>query len=215
MMEEHKTMELSDVYIEDGKFSVDETETMRLHGNYQIKTIRNEAIQPEKFVYHENMRCQAVFGVGKVLIRKSTENILGLIAIFMRYTHDPCKDLELNMINENKQMRFGTICPTKKTLFTYKSKVFVAYGRYIFGYDKLYAVFQRLSDGVMKPDNTEAKYNSVSSSDEDNSGILDDITNDRIILKNPDYENLADDYIFAFCIFDQDTEILDAFGLYR
>lgn len=215
----------SDVFIEDGTFSVDEMEKVRLNGNYQIESVRNQVEIPDNGGDPRNINCQAVFFVGNVLIKKCTENIYDLINVFIRYTHDPCKDLELNMINVNKQMMCGTICPTKKTLFSYKSKMFIAYGRYIFGYDKCYAVFQRLFDGVMKPndDNNKDEENSYSSNNsnelpcdyEDSSTISNNITSDRIILKNPDIEELAEDYVYAFCIYDQETEIIDAFGLYR
>lgn len=211
------------MYIEPGSFKVDSgVEEVILNGNYNLKEINNEVDVPEDLESHIN--CQMIYGKGNVFYRIDTENVEDLMKLFIKYTYDPCKDLEAEFdftVKSEKVMASGTICPTKKVLFVYKNKVFVAYGRYIFGYDKDYVQFKR-----------EIEENESSSSDEENinedlwnldcdyvekfnSQIKESvITNNKIVLGVPKLYGHAE-YVYSFMIYDRTNGVLDAFGLYR
>lgn len=175
------------MHIPRGTFVLDKTEEVLLDGNYDTRIIKNKINNYDELYEKAHINCQAVYYVGNVISRTDTENIDDLIKLFIRYTHDPCKDIDLDTsVKEDKQMRWGTICPTKKVLFVHKSKRFIAYGRYIFGYD------------------------------EDNVTFECKEREEKFRLENPSFEELGgNEYVYSFMIVDEETKVLDAFGLYR
>lgn len=168
--------------------------------------INELAINKPDIYSEENIPNQSVCLKANVLCRIDTENVTELIKVLMRYTHDPCDNLDLDKsVESSKVMMGGTICPRKRVLFVYKSKVFVTYGRYIFGYDKLYVNINR-KNTVSDP----------SGNNSDPEKRLDDkITNDHIVLSAPVYDKKCDEYVYSFMIYDKNTNVVDAFGLYR
>lgn len=132
---------VEEVGILKGVFKLDEDEEEIFDGDYKSKFIKNKHFKIIDLSEIEwNIPCQIVYSKGRVMYKSNIEdpevNIFDLIDLFIKYTFDPCKDLDLDKsIAGNKQMRFGTICPTRKRLFVYKNREFTAYGRYIFGYD--------------------------------------------------------------------------------
>lgn len=214
--------------IEPGLFKVDSSvEEVILNGKYSFKEIYNEVDVPPDLYSHING--QLIYREGNVFYRVDTENIEDLIKLFIKYTHDPCKDLEAEFnfsVKSETVMASGTICPTKKILFTYKNKVFVAYGRYIFGFNKTYVKFKREIETLKDAE----KVTETISSDEEssNEGSLENdfvesynnsikesvITNDKIILGVPEMD-LDSEYVYSFMIYDEANGVLDAFGLYR
>lgn len=211
------------MFVNTGVFALDENvEKIKLSGNYVIKEIENE-VKLDWSTEEENIRNQLIYTKGNVLYRTDTEHIEGLIKLFIRYTHDPCKDLEAHMdfsVKENTQMIGGTICPTKKVLFVYKSKIFVAYGRYIFGYDKPYVTFKRevpLTEDTEKSKNEDSTddLEDLDSSDSDSDQYKSKIENNEIILAVPKPEPDLYEYVYSFMIYDPKENILDAYGLYR
>lgn len=196
------------MYIDLGDFNLDNLEKIKLEGHYEIKTIEHK-VEDESYYENWNINCQAVYVKGNVLIRTDTENIEDLIRIFIRYTSDPCDDLELDFsVKSAEQMKWGTICPTRKILFVYKSKVFVAYGRYIYGYDKDDVTFTRGSDTVdTDPDSDNSCDEYITRENK--------IENNLIILGTPKPDDTCNEYVYSFMIYDKETEVVDAFGLYR
>lgn len=198
------------MYISVGDFKLDNTEKVKLEGNYEIKTIANEAGgNTEELLEHQNELGLMVYVLGNVLYRTDTEGIEGLIKLFIRYTHDPCSDLNLDRsVKSTKVFACGTICPHKSVLFAYKSKIFVGFGRYFFGC-KPHLNMKRISgdvDSGMNSDDDE--YQEVEEKE-------DKITEDEIILNNPEQNANNDEYVHAFMIYDQQQKTLDAVGLYR
>ncbi|PSN47791.1 hypothetical protein C0J52_08167 [Blattella germanica] len=210
------------MHVECGEFNVYDLdivmEEVKLEGDYNISFITNEHIinsyKPDDYLPEENIPVQSVYCVGNVLCRTNTENLKDLINIFMRYTYDPCDDLNLDKsIATQKVLVSGTICPTRKVLFSYKSKIFVCYGRYIFGYNQNYVVMRR---------NAKKKCEDIDESDEDSlcadkKKLDDKISDDEIVVNAPKYNvnALCDNYVYSFMIYDAETKVLDAFGLYR
>lgn len=222
------------MYIEKGTFTIDDFVTVELEGNYEKSLMTNE-----QYVYNpaipddRNIPNQAVCVKANVLYRTDTENLSKLIKVIMRYTHDPCDDLDLDKSVESSEVMLGgTICPRKRVLFVYKSKAFVTFGRYIFGYDRHHVTIHRVgavsdTSGDGDDDTCSKKSDSIEVNDDcddswstiysDEIRLDDKITNNDIVLNGPeceDEENCSD-YVYAFMIYDKKSEILDAFGLYR
>lgn len=198
------------MYIEPGIFNLHNFEQVHLGGNYEIKLIDNERKNEKNF----NILGQIPYNNGNVLIRTDTANVEELVKLFIRYTYDKCEDLASEFdfsIKSVKRMRWGTICPTKEVLFIYKSKVFVAYGRYIYGYDSPCVVFQRGTEKIdLEPedeDDVEPSNNLIKNEDA--------IEGDKVTLSIPTRDYYSDEYIYSFMIFDKNDETVEAFGLYR
>lgn len=183
-----------------GSKSYDEPpmETVILNGNYEEEIINHPEIDNVCENIHEHWGIQYINGqskylYGNVLYRKDTDNIKELIDKFIVYTYHDLDDVT-KLKSPDQVMMGGTICPTKKYLFEYKSKTFIAYGRYIFGYDMDYVMFK-------SPDTS--------------------VTNQRNIRLNcpnaEDYKyfDYGNEYVYSFMIYDSETKVLDAFGLYH
>ncbi|KAJ3662746.1 hypothetical protein Zmor_007076 [Zophobas morio] len=212
-------IDIEPVYVK-GAFGLyninDLMEKVNLDGHYGIKIIKHDESYTRE--WDENIMNQSVFHVGRVLYRNDTEDILNLINMFAEYTYKDLK--EVNKCNTvPKVMVGGTICPTRKELFTYKSKFFVAFGRYIFGYDENHAIIKKDKEGVVEEDNEGEE------DEEDEEGEKDyywkeksKIDENKIIVSVPIFTRsnyYEDEYVYSFLIYDTDTGILDAFGMYR
>ncbi|CCU55618.1 unknown similar to AcMNPV orf7 [Choristoneura biennis entomopoxvirus] len=187
--------------------------------NYPIIISNNPLLHDKKPLY-----------VCNTLYRTDTDNIDKLIDVLIRYTYDECKDLNLDYSKKSTiKMLDGLNFPTKEVCFEYKNKIFILYGRYIYGYNKEYVTFidSRLNINNYNVTNSDSDYNSSDSdsyyeSDTDDSDYYnkykknDIITNNKIILHEPYIHKSHDNkYNYAFKIVDSITNILDAFGIYR
>lgn len=174
------------MHVTRGTFTIDEIEEVILEGNYDTKIIKNEALPFDELCYIQNISGQIAYYVGNVIYRTDTENIDDLIKLFIRISYEPCNDVDLDTsVKDCKQMQWGTICPTRQVLFAHKSKIFIAYGRYIFGC-KNHAIF--------KCNERE----------------------EEITLDTPSYKEFGgDEYVYSFMIIDENTKVMEAFGLYR
>lgn len=215
------------MYIAPGIFMIDEFEEVILSGDYDIKEVRNENTAVTNM--DPNILGQTVYFKGNVLYRRTSANVDDMIKLFIRYTYDSCEELECEFdfsIKSVQKFRKGYICLTKKVLFFYDNRIYIAFGKYSFGCDKPYAKFIR--DGEPLEDETSF---CGEDTDSDCSGYEGDgsdfvewyndsiaghlITTNKIILGVPEIENIASESVHAFMIFDENDGILDAFGLYR
>lgn len=210
------------MYIQAGIFNLNNEETIKLEGNYEIKTVEHEI---KDYYDNRNIPNHAVYVKGNILYRKDTDNIDEFINLFIRYTSDPCQDLDLDFSIKNvKICRSGTICPARRALFVYKNKVFVAYGRYIFGYDQGYVIIKRGTDEIGDLEADEVDPNYEEGKDDDEWEDLDyeeynikehKIENDKIILGVPESNDFCNEYVYSFLIYDKDTKVVDAFGMHK
>ncbi|CCU55905.1 unknown similar to AcMNPV orf7 [Choristoneura rosaceana entomopoxvirus 'L'] len=183
------------------KYMIDsyDSELVYLDGIYSNEIITNKLLYDENtdiYKIDENplLHAKSKYLIGNVLYRINTENIDELIEIIIRYTYDKCTDLNFDYSVYNKiTMVGGTICPTKETCFKYKNKIFILYGRYIFGYDKDHVIFKNIT--------SKNKNIILSCYDEEKHGY--------------NFKEYTSDHNFAFSIIDSETGIMDAFGLYR
>ncbi|XP_050508344.1 uncharacterized protein LOC126885684 isoform X1 [Diabrotica virgifera virgifera] len=129
-----------------GTFKLDDVEEELFEGKYESKYVINKIhASIDRNNLEWNTKCPIIYTKGRVLYKTYVEdnlNIFDLVDVFIKYTYDPCKDLELDeSISKTTIMKSGTICPGRSRLFIYKDREFIVYGRYIFGQGVNYVKF--------------------------------------------------------------------------
>ncbi|BAO49442.1 hypothetical protein [Alphaentomopoxvirus acuprea] len=199
------------VYIKN-KFYIDNneytSEIANLDGEYAIQNITNDREDINNMEENRNLHCKLIFTCGNILYNTNTPDIDELIEIMIKYTYgDVEESLQLDYsCKQLDTMREGTICPSREVCFKYNNKIFILYGRYIFGYNNPFITFShnlfeeeeyiKLSKAYRKL----IQYDKIS------------LIRQHLILL-PDVFD-GQEYNYAFKILDANTEILDAFGLY-
>lgn len=241
------------VEIQPGFFKIGDVEDMHLSGTYDLKLIFNKNVIARDA--ERNIDHQEIYDVGKVLFRTDTENIDELIDLFIRYTYEPCAEIDLDF---SVAQRTGSIYCTSKIIFAYRRKVFVAEGRYMFC-SKMYGceIITRVPVEVEYNDESEVEDSEDEMNDEsevnsDWSGFSADsyhesdccegcysdkdslyehnrrherekmllpdlLSNKKIQMRAPlikDRRTDRNDHYNSFMIYDQETLVVDVFGIY-
>lgn len=201
-------------------------ETFILDGEYAIKhqyVNKNRAVL-ESDECLEVEHCKSVYRCGNILFKHNEPKIWEYIDLIIEATHNKKLPVSVDRsVRKRTQKIGGTICPTKDIIFAYDGKLFVLYGRYIYGYDNPYVRFVN-----QKPKNTESEKGSDVEDDDDEDyydveesdiELPASLSEDEIVLPTISYkfkfEFWLDDYNYSFAIIDAQTEVLLAFGLYR
>lgn len=205
-------------------------ETFILDGEYALKhqyLNKNRAVLSDFFDMVENGK--SVYRCGNILYKNNEPKIWHYIDLIIEATYN--KNLSVNVdgsVRDRVQKIDGTICPTRDTIFAYDGKLFVLYGRYIYGYDDPYVRFVKekvISENDFDEDqNDEEDYNDEEESDYDEIGcrkrLPASLSEDEIVLPTIPYElnkvyPMMFDHNFSFAIIDAKTQVLLAFASYR
>lgn len=194
--------------------------TFILDGEYTIKNQyvnKNRAVLESK-EYLEVECCKGVFCLGNILYKNKEPKIWEYIDLMIEATHNKEK-------NDTIFQKMGKSCPSKEVKYAYDGKLFVLYGRYIYGYDDPYVRF--VNEKSKKADCE----NCFDEDDDDEEDYYDEngcrkelpasLSKDEIVLPTISYDLdskldfYLDSYNFSFSITDAQTQVLLAFALYR
>ncbi|AKS25394.1 Clas51 [Clostera anastomosis granulovirus B] len=197
------------------KFVSESNELFNLDGVYALKfciqPIANHEQLAKVDYYVDNVwHCKLEFSCGYILYNVNEPDVMEKIGLVVDATYWTINLLPNGVNTDKTQLKHGTICPTKETIFYYKQCQFNLYGRYIYGFDHAYTKFQRVT-------NVDTKW-IEEDVDEDNtliysSGVYPEepVLSDDTITVPCNFE--ANEHSYAFTIINSEN-VLVAFGLY-
>ncbi|RQW92238.1 MAG: hypothetical protein EHM79_00590 [Geobacter sp.] len=200
-----ETTTYSGIFIPNG----DDDECVLLSGDYNVKCESNFNVKVDKFGYdleNASLLYNPPIKLYRMLYRTNTTNLDDVINVLRLYSNDQIVD-DIILLVQNK--RDGGSYETTRVNLQYKNKLICVYGRYIFND----VIFRRMNN-----DEGEMSEDSENEDEEDdrptyeNAGLL---SEDKIILKAPPYDNQCGEYTYGFKIVDVESGVLDAFAVYR